>query len=158
MNGIQVYLYTSILQRPADSQQSLLPISGYTFCPRLPLPFTLLPYLSTLHYPASLPVNSALLYPLTLHYPPYPFRNPCSYTQSPTGPSALFRMLAMPLLQMPCKCRHLHTAVKSKKRGLLPVASFLCPRTCTAGLIILHMGSLQLASLPGPIIMALDKF
>ena len=135
MNGVQVYLYTSMLRRPADGQQSPLPISGYTFCPRPPLPFTLLPY------------------PSTLHYSPHPFRTPRSYTQSPTSLSALFRTLATPLLRMPRKCRYLRTAVKSKKRGLSPVASFLCLRTCTAGLVILRMGSLRPASLPGPITM-----
>ena len=134
MNGVQVYLYTSMLRRPADGQQSPLPISGYTFCPRPPLPFTLLPY------------------PSTLHYSPHPFRTPRSYTQSPTSPSALFRTLATPLLRIPCKCQYLRTAVKSKKRGLLPIASFLCPKTCTVSFVILCMGSLQLASLPGPVI------
>ena len=133
MNGVQVYLYTSMLRRPADGQQSPLPISGYTFCPRPPLPFTLLPY------------------PSTLHYSPHPFRTPRSYTQSPTSPSALFRTLATPLLRMPRKCRYLRTAVKSKKRGLSPVASFLCLRTCTVGLVILRTGSLRPASLPGPV-------
>ena len=104
----------------------------------------------TLH-PAPLLVDPVLPYPLTLHYPPHLFRNPHSYTQSPTSPSALFRVLAMSFLQSPCKCQHLRTAVKSKKRGLSPVASFLCPRTYTAGLVILHVGSLRPASLPGPI-------
>ena len=133
MNGIRVYLYTSMLRRSADGLQSPLPISCYTLCPRPPLPFTLLPY------------------PSTLHYSPHPFRTPRSHTQSPTSPSALFCMLATPLLRMPRKCQHLRMAVKSKKRGLSPVASFLCPRTHMAGLVILHMGSLRPASLPGPV-------
>ena len=135
MNSIRVYLYTSTLWQSADSPQSPLPISCYTLClcPRPPLPFPLLPYPSTLHY--------------SLH----PFCTPCSYTQSPTGPSALFRMLAMPLLQMPRKCRYLRTAVKSKKRGLSPVASFLCLKTRTVGLVILRTGSLRPANLPVPI-------
>ena len=133
MNGVQVYLYTSTLRHPANSQQSPLPISGYTFCPWPPLPFTLLPY------------------PSTLHYSPHPFRTPHSYTQSPTSPSALFRMLATSLLRMPRKCQYLRTAVKSKKRGLSPVASFLCLRTRTAGLVILRTGSLRLASLSRPV-------
>ena len=42
-------------------------------------------------------------------------------------------------------------AVKSKKRGLSPITSFLYPRTCMVGLIILHMGSLQPASLLRPV-------
>ena len=77
MNGVQVYLYTSMLWRPANGQQSPLPISGYTFCPQPPLPCTLLPYPLTLYYPTRQP------YLLTLHYPPYPFLNPRSYTYSP---------------------------------------------------------------------------
>ena len=126
-------LYTSMLRRSADGPQSPLPISCYTLCPRPLLPFTLLPY------------------PSTLHYSPHPFRTPRSYTQSPTSPSALFRTLATPLLWMPRKCQYLCTAVKSKKRGLSPIASFLCLRTYTVGLVILRMGSLRPASLPGPV-------
>ena len=103
--------------------------------------YLLPPATATLH-PAPLPINPVLPYPSTLHYPPHPFRNPRSYTQSPTSPSTLFRVLATPLLQTPCKCRHLCTAVKLKKRGLSPVASFLCLRTCTAGLVILRISSL----------------
>ena len=109
MNGVQVYLYTSMLRRPADGQQSPLPISGYTFCPRPPLPFTLLPY------------------PSTLYYSPHPFRTPRSYTQSPTSPSALFRTLATPLLRMPRKCRYLRTAVKSKKERAIARCLFSMP-------------------------------
>ena len=129
--------YRSMLQRSADGP----PISCYTLClcPRPPLPFTLLPY------------------PSTLHYSPHPFRTPRSYTQSSTSPSALFRTLATPLLRMPRKCRYLHTAVKSKKRGLSPVASFLCLRTRTAGLVILRTGSLRPASLPGPVTPSLSQ-
>ena len=135
MNSIQVYLYTSTLQRLADSPQSPLPISCYTLCPQPSLPC-----------------------PSTLHYSLYPFCNSRSYTQSPTSLSALFRMLAMPLLQILCKCRHLRTAVKLKKRGLSLVASFLCLRTYTVGLIILCMGSLRLASLPKPITLGSEEW
>ena len=133
MNSIQVYLYTSILWQLVNSLQSPLPISCYTLCPWPPLPCTL------------------LLYPSTLYYSPYSFHNPHSYTQSPTSPSALFHTLATPLLQMPHKCRHLCMAVKLKKRGLSLIVSFLYPRTCIVGFVILCMGSLWLASLPGPI-------
>ena len=98
-----------------------------------------------------------LSYPLTLHYSLHPFHTPYSYTQSSTSLSAFFYILVTPLLQMPHKYRHLCTAVKSKKRGLLSVAFFLCLRTCMVGLVILRMGSLRPASLPGPIILCSSK-
>ena len=112
--------------------------------------YLLPPAAATLHF-APLPIDPILPYPSTLHYPPHPFRNPRSYTQSSTSPSALFRVLAIPLLQTPHKCQHLRTAVKLKKRGLSPVASFLCPRTHMASLVILRTGSLRPASLPRPV-------
>ena len=40
------------------------------------------PAAATLH-PTPLPIDPALPYSSTLHYPPYSFHNPCSYTQSP---------------------------------------------------------------------------
>ena len=111
----------------------------------------LLPPATTTLHPAPLLVDPVLPYLSTLHYPPHSFCNSCSYTQSPTSPFAPFYVLATPLLQMLHKCRHLYMAVKSKKRGLSPVASFLCPKTRTAGLVILRTGSLRPASLPGPV-------
>ena len=114
--------------------------------------YLLPPAAATLHS-APLPINPVLSYLSTLHYPPHPFHNPRSYTQSLISPSALFCVLATPLLQTPRKCQHLCTAVKLKKRGLLPIVSFLYLKTYTTGLIILCIGSLRPASLPGPIIM-----
>ena len=109
MNSVQVYLYTSILQWSANSPQSPLPISCYTLCSQPSLLFTL------------------LCYPSTLHYSPHPFRTLYSYTQSPTSPSALFYMLAMPLLWMLCKCWYLCMAIKIEKKRAIAHCLFFMP-------------------------------
>ena len=113
----------------------------YLLPPRPPLLCTLLSYPLTLHYPTRRPCTTLHILSIIL----------AAILNPPTSPSTLSRVPATPLLQMPRKCRYLRTAVKSKKRGLSPVASFLCLRTRTAGLVILRTGSLRPASLPGPV-------
>ena len=111
-------------------------------CPSLAIPSASLAT-ATLH-PAPLYVDPAL--PSTS----FPYSSQL-YSIPSISPSALSHVPATLLLQPLYKCRHLRMAIKSKKRELSPVPSFLYPRTHTVGLVILRMGSLRLASLPEPI-------